>query len=259
MAARCGRVGRGGNSTGGRRRTGGERGAGRRRSPGPVRSPAATVTSRIRGSTSSNSEIEPWVTLNRGDGPDNDGILGDNLIGAWQQDRWNNGGSEGIVTRVELRRRADVDDQRDHEVVDLHRRDGGERRQLRAGLGSVGRLLAERDRLPDDACPSTRTRVASARSPNAMLVMRSTDGGATWEQSDHAQARREPQHPQRQEHAHRRPERLESSPTRSGIGWSRRPGETPNPNAFENAPALPRAGLVLAHDERRHELGDRRG
>src|SRR4029453_6965679 len=45
-----------------------------------------------------NSEIEPWMAVNPTDGPDGDGILGDNLIGAWQQDRWSNGGSRGIVT-----------------------------------------------------------------------------------------------------------------------------------------------------------------
>src|SRR4029453_10460097 len=45
-----------------------------------------------------NSEVEPWMAVNPTDGPDGDGIVGDNLIGAWQQDRWSNGGSRGIVT-----------------------------------------------------------------------------------------------------------------------------------------------------------------
>jgi len=36
-----------------------------------------------------NAEVEPWVALN----PANSG----NLIGAWQQDRWSNGGSHGLV------------------------------------------------------------------------------------------------------------------------------------------------------------------
>ena len=84
-----------------------------------------------------NSEIEPWMSLNQADEL--------NLIGAWQQDRWNNGGLGGHRHRVELRRRAHVDDEREHEVLDLHGRDGGERRELRAGLGPVGRLLAGRD------------------------------------------------------------------------------------------------------------------
>jgi hypothetical protein len=37
-----------------------------------------------------NSEVEPWMAVN----PANPS----NLLAAWQQDRWNNGGSEGLVT-----------------------------------------------------------------------------------------------------------------------------------------------------------------
>ena len=69
-----------------------------------------------------NSEIEPWMALNQADEL--------NLIGAWQQDRWNNGGSEGIVTASSFGRWAYVGYQREHEVLDLHRRDGCERREL---------------------------------------------------------------------------------------------------------------------------------
>ncbi len=36
-----------------------------------------------------NAEVEPWVAVN----PANSA----NLIGAWQQDRWSNGGSHGLV------------------------------------------------------------------------------------------------------------------------------------------------------------------
>ena len=49
-----------------------------------------------------NSEVEPWMSVNPADGPDNDGIEGDNLIAGWQQDRWRNGGSRGLVTARSL-------------------------------------------------------------------------------------------------------------------------------------------------------------
>jgi hypothetical protein len=37
-----------------------------------------------------NSEVEPWLSVD----PSNSDVM----IGAWQQDRWSNGGSEGLVT-----------------------------------------------------------------------------------------------------------------------------------------------------------------
>jgi hypothetical protein len=42
------------------------------------------------GTNFPNSEVEPWMAVN----PANPS----NLLAAWQQDRWNNGGSEGLVT-----------------------------------------------------------------------------------------------------------------------------------------------------------------
>ncbi len=37
-----------------------------------------------------NSEVEPWVDVNPADE--------DNIVGAWQQDRWSNGGSNGLLS-----------------------------------------------------------------------------------------------------------------------------------------------------------------
>ena len=37
-----------------------------------------------------NAEVEPWVTAN----PTN----GNNLVAVWQQDRWSNGGAQGLLT-----------------------------------------------------------------------------------------------------------------------------------------------------------------
>src|SRR4030095_8003873 len=44
----------------------------------------------IGGTNFTNSEVEPYVMVD----PSNPAVL----IGAWQQDRWSNGGSEGLVT-----------------------------------------------------------------------------------------------------------------------------------------------------------------
>ena len=44
----------------------------------------------IGGTNFTNSEVEPHVVVD----PSNPAVL----IGAWQQDRWSNGGSEGLVS-----------------------------------------------------------------------------------------------------------------------------------------------------------------
>lgn len=41
-----------------------------------------------------NSEVEPWIDINPLDA--------DNLVGAWQQDRWSNGGARGLVAGVSM-------------------------------------------------------------------------------------------------------------------------------------------------------------
>jgi BNR repeat-like domain len=51
----------------------------------------------VAGQTGTNfpdSEVEPWIDVNPTD-QDNDGIVGDNIVGMWQQDRWSNGGARG--------------------------------------------------------------------------------------------------------------------------------------------------------------------
>src|SRR5215203_6276220 len=46
------------------------------------------------GTNYPNSEVEPYVEVNPANGA--------NLIGAWQQDRWSNGGSRGNVVGASL-------------------------------------------------------------------------------------------------------------------------------------------------------------
>lgn len=52
-------------------------------------SPFATCTIGGPGTVYVNAEVEPWVAIN----PANPS----NVIGAWQQDRWSNGGAHGLV------------------------------------------------------------------------------------------------------------------------------------------------------------------
>jgi hypothetical protein len=182
------------------------------------------------------SEVEPWVTLNRADGPDNDGILGDNLIGAWQQDRWNNGGSEGIVTASSF--------------------DGGLTWALNANTKSsicTGGTAANGggyERASDpwvDFSPNGTAYLMTlsvdtnaggfGTSPNAMLVMRSTDGGASW--SDPVTLKRD-ENP----NVLNDKNTLTADPNDSDFVyavWDRLvspPGESAPPNAFENSVAF---------------------
>jgi hypothetical protein len=174
-----------------------------------------------------NSEIEPWMALNQADEL--------NLIGAWQQDRWNNGGSEGIVTASSF--------------------DGGLTWTTNANTKSsicTGGTAAnggnyERasdpwvDFSPDGTAYLMTLSVDTnpggfGTSPNAMLVMRSTNGGATWSGPITLKRDENP-------NVLNDKNTLTADPNDSDFVyavWDRLvspPGETPNPNAFENAPA----------------------
>jgi hypothetical protein len=181
-----------------------------------------------------NSEVEPWVAVNPTDGPDNDGIVGDNLIGAWQQDRWSNGGSEGDVTASSL--------------------DGGVTWTINANTKSsicTGGTAANGgnyqrasdpwvDFSPDGTAYLMTLSVDTnpggfGTSPNAMLVMRSTNGGATW--SDPITLRRD-ENP----NVLNDKNTLTADPNDSRFAyavWDRLapPSENANPNMFENATA----------------------
>jgi hypothetical protein len=183
-----------------------------------------------------NSELEPWVAVNPTDGPDGDGIAGDNLIGTWQQDRWNNGGSRGIVTGRSL--------------------DGGLTWTLNANTkssictGGTAANGGNYERASDpwvDFSPNGTAYLMTlsvdtnpggfGTSPNAMLVMRSTDGGATW--SDPITLKRD-ENP----NVLNDKNTLTADPNDASFAyavWDRLvspPGETPNPNAFENTIAF---------------------
>jgi len=125
----------------------------------------------IGGTNFTNSEVEPWLSVD----PSNTEVM----IGAWQQDRWSNGGSEGLVTATSI--------------------NGGAAWTVNANTKSTkctgGTAVGgnyERASDPWVAISPNGTAYLMSlsvdtnpggfdTSPNAMLVMRSTDHGATWE------------------------------------------------------------------------------
>ena len=77
-----------------------------------------------------NAEVEPWVSSNPADRR--------NLIAVWQQDRWSNGGAQGLLTGVSFDR---GDSWRRPTPPPFSRCAGGnacQRRRLRARVGPVG-------------------------------------------------------------------------------------------------------------------------
>jgi hypothetical protein len=126
----------------------------------------------IGGTNFTNSEVEPWLSVDRS----NPNIM----IGAWQQDRWSNGGSEGLVTATST--------------------NGGSSWTVNANTksttctGGTARNGGSYERASDPwiaISPETGTAYLMSlsvdtnpggfdTSPNAMLVMRSTNHGATW-------------------------------------------------------------------------------
>jgi len=120
------------------------------------------------GTLFANSEVEPWVAISPVDP--------NNLIGAWQQDRWSDGGSRGIVTGVS--------------------QDGGVTWSLhpmpfsRCGGGASigGNYARATDPWVTFSPDGTAHQLAlafnggtfQAGSANAMLVSRSINGGTAW-------------------------------------------------------------------------------
>jgi hypothetical protein len=119
-----------------------------------------------------NSEVEPYVAADPSDPL--------HLVGAWQQDRWNDGGARGLVTAASF--------------------DGGQSWTLNADTksstctGGTEANGGDYERASDpwvSISPDGTTYLMSLSvetnpggfglSPNAMLAMRSDDGGVTWD------------------------------------------------------------------------------
>src|SRR5215212_10988422 len=119
-----------------------------------------------------NSEVEPFVDVN----PANE----DNIIGAWQQDRWSNGGSRGNAVGASL------DNGKSWRIVSQTKNSlctggtaangGGYERASDPWVTISPNGDAYLMSLSYDEAPDT----TFGRNPNAMLVSKSTDGGLTW-------------------------------------------------------------------------------
>jgi hypothetical protein len=172
-----------------------------------------------------NSEVEPYVAVDPSDPL--------HLVGAWQQDRWNDGGARGLVTAASF--------------------DGGQTWALNAVTksstctGGTAGNGGNYERASDpwvSIAPDGTTYLMSLSvdtnpggfglHPNAMLAMRSTDGGLTW--GDPTTLKREDVVT-----ALNDKNTLTADPLDADFAyavWDRLigpPGEPPTPVAFENA------------------------
>jgi hypothetical protein len=120
------------------------------------------------GTNIPNSEVEPWVDVNPTDG-DADGIVGDNVVGIWQQDRWSNGGARGLVAGVTM--------------------DGGTSwtkvviPNISACSGNLTYARATDPWLsfaPNGDLYAMSLSLSADLRRSAMLVSKSTDGGTSW-------------------------------------------------------------------------------
>jgi hypothetical protein len=117
-----------------------------------------------------NSEVEPWVAVKPGT---------NDLVGAWQQDRWDDGGARGLVTAYSTDGGANWSAPNTTTYSSL----------CTGGDGDNG---GDFERATDPwvtVAPDGTVYLMSLslNNPNtsadhAMLVMRSTDGGATWDE-----------------------------------------------------------------------------
>jgi BNR repeat-like domain len=173
-----------------------------------------------------NSEVEPYVAVDPSDPL--------HMVGAWQQDRWNTGGARGLVTAASF--------------------DGGQTWELNAltkssiCTGGNDANGGNYERASDpwvSISPDGTTYLMSLSvdtnpggfglHPNAMLAMRSPDGGMSWE--DPITLRRDNELGT----ALNDKNTLTADPLDSDLAyavWDRLvgpPGEPPTPIAFENA------------------------
>jgi hypothetical protein len=124
------------------------------------------------GTNYPNSEVEPYVEVN----PAN----GDHHIGAWQQDRWSNGGSRGNVVGASLDNGASwriVSETKNSQCTGGTPANGGDYQRasdpwVTISPDGTAYLMS----LSTDQDPSSFFGV----NPDAMLVSKSTDGGLTW-------------------------------------------------------------------------------
>ena len=116
-----------------------------------------------------NAEVEPMVALN----PRN----ANNVVGVWQQDRWSTGGAEGLLTGVSL------DGGRtwsQHMAAFSHCTGGNAANGGDYARASDPWVTFAPDGTVHQSSLSFNGDVLASGSSSAILVSRSTDGGATW-------------------------------------------------------------------------------
>jgi hypothetical protein len=125
----------------------------------------------IGGTNFTNSEVEPWLSVD----PSNPDVM----IGAWQQDRWSNGGSEGLVTATSTNGGAgwtvNANTKSTKCTGGTPANGGNYERATDPWVAISPNGTAYLMSLSVDSNPG-----GFDTSPNAMLVMRSTDHGASW-------------------------------------------------------------------------------
>ena len=124
------------------------------------------------GTNYPNSEVEPYVEVNPNDG--------DNLIGAWQQDRWSNGGSRGNVVGASLDNGATwqiISQTKNSQCTGGTAENGGDYQRASDPWVTISpNGNAYLMSLSTDEDPTSVFGV----NPDAMLVSKSTNGGLTW-------------------------------------------------------------------------------
>src|SRR5215218_8339525 len=124
------------------------------------------------GTNYPNSEVEPYVEVNPNDGA--------NLIGAWQQDRWSNGGSRGNVVGASLDNGSSwriVSQTKNSQCTGGTTANGGDYQRASDPWVTVSpNGHAYLMSLSIDQDPTS----VFGSNPDALLVSKSTDGGLTW-------------------------------------------------------------------------------
>jgi len=183
----------------------------------------------VGGTSFVHSEVEPWVSVD----PSNPSVM----IGAWQQDRWSNGGSEGLVTARSTDGGASW---ASNSLTKSSTCTGG----TAANGGSYERASDPWVAISPDgtaylmslSVDSNPGGLANAY-PSAMLVMRSTNQGSSWEDPV-TLIRDESPNVLNDKNS------ITADPNDSNFVyavWDRLvspPSGTPNQNAFENARAF---------------------
>ena len=124
------------------------------------------------GTNYPSSEVEPYVDVNPNDGA--------NLIGAWQQDRWSNGGSRGNVVGASLDNGATwqiISQTKNSQCTGGTAENGGDYQRASDPWVTISpNGNAYLMSLSTDEDPTSVFGV----NPDAMLVSKSTNGGLTW-------------------------------------------------------------------------------